>query len=111
MKATRRPIETGDINKKQGLQTAPVPDESSPAEGVFLTSRLRSDDFGTIGRLSVTGNSVLDFGASTASTLNSTSLSLNGGVTLSVNNWTNLTDYFYAQNFVVATPNTRRRRR
>jgi len=50
LKATRRPIETGDINKKQGLQTAPVPDESSPAEGVFLTSRLRSADFGTFGR-------------------------------------------------------------
>ncbi len=63
-----------------------------------------SDSFGS---LSVTGNSILDFGNTTASTLNSTSVSLNAGVTLSVNNWINMSDFFYTQNLTGATPGTR----
>jgi fibronectin-binding autotransporter adhesin len=62
----------------------------------------------TFGSISVTGNSVLDFGLSTASVLNSSSLGFsNSSVTLTVNNWVNATDYFYSQNFTGAAPDTR----
>lgn len=62
----------------------------------------------TFGSITVTGNSVLDFGASTASVLNSSSLNFaNSGVGLTVNNWVNATDYFYTQNFIGATPDAR----
>jgi len=62
----------------------------------------------TFGNISITGNSVLDFGTSSASVLNSSSLGFSGtGVTLTVNNWVNTTDYFYTQNFTGATPDTR----
>lgn len=40
----------GAINRKQGLLAAFVQDEWSPAEHVFLTGGLRSDDFDTFGR-------------------------------------------------------------
>jgi autotransporter-associated beta strand protein len=53
----------------------------------------------TFGALSITGNSILDFGNSSASILNSSSLSFGGtGVTLTINNWVNTVDYFYVQN-------------
>ncbi len=62
----------------------------------------------TFGNISVTGNSVLDFGASTASVLNSTSLGFStSSVTLTVNNWVNASDYFYTQSFTGATTDTR----
>lgn len=40
----------GNINRKQGLLAVFVQDEFSPAENVFLTGGLRSDDFDTFGR-------------------------------------------------------------
>lgn len=40
----------GDINKKQGLLAVFAQDEWSPAEDVYLTGGLRSDDFDTFGR-------------------------------------------------------------
>ncbi len=40
----------GDINKKQALFAVFAQDEFSPAEDVFLTAGLRSDDFDTFGR-------------------------------------------------------------
>jgi vitamin B12 transporter len=40
----------GDINKKQALLAVFAQDEWSPAENVFLTGGLRSDDFDTFGR-------------------------------------------------------------
>lgn len=40
----------GDINKKQGLLAVFAQDEWSPAENLFLTGGLRSDDFDTFGR-------------------------------------------------------------
>ncbi|MEO5958151.1 MAG: TonB-dependent receptor [Opitutaceae bacterium] len=40
----------GNIDKKQGLFAAFVQDEFSPAEDVYLTAGLRSDDFDTFGR-------------------------------------------------------------
>ena len=62
----------------------------------------------TFGNITVSGNSVLDFGASTASVLNSTSLTMsNSSVTLTVNDWVNASDYFYTQNFTGATTDVR----
>ncbi len=58
----------------------------------------------TVGTLHITGNTVLDFGNSTASTLNATTFLVDAGVTLSIINWINATDYFYAQNWTGATP-------
>ena len=64
-----------------------------------------TDSFGGI---SITGNSVIDFGNSANSILNSTSLSFgSSAVTLNVTNWTNVLDYFYSQNFVGAVPGAR----
>jgi vitamin B12 transporter len=40
----------GNINKKQGLFAVFAQDEFSPAENIFLTGGLRSDDFDTFGR-------------------------------------------------------------
>lgn len=40
----------GDINKKQGLLAVFAQDEWSPADDVYLTGGLRSDDFDTFGR-------------------------------------------------------------
>jgi autotransporter-associated beta strand protein len=45
--------------------------------------------------LTVTGNSVIDFGAS--SLLNLNSLSIASGATLTITNWTESIDYFYSQ--------------
>jgi len=59
----------------------------------------------TIGTLHITGNTVLDFGNSSASTLNATTLLIDAGVTLTIINWVNTTDYFYAQNWTGATAN------
>lgn len=61
----------------------------------------------TFGSVTVNGSSVLDFGAASASTLNSTTLTVSGGAALSVNNWANTSDFFYTQNFTGATPDTR----
>ena len=57
----------------------------------------------SVGTLHITGNTVLDFGASTASTLNATTFIVDAGVTLTVINWANAVDYFYAQNWTGAT--------
>lgn len=62
----------------------------------------------TFGHLELTGSSVLDFGSSTASTLTVNNVTFqNSGLQLSVQNWADLTDYFYAQNFPGATPDLR----
>ena len=66
----------------------------------------------TFGALNITGNSVLDFGSTSASTLNVSNVSFNASnLSLSVSNWTNLQDYFYSQAFTgptgTATPNAR----
>ena len=50
----------------------------------------------TFGNLNVTGNSVIDFGSSSASILSIAGLTASAGTILSVNNWTNLSDYFYS---------------
>ena len=56
--------------------------------------------------LLVTGNAIIDFGAS-ASILNSTNFTLSAGASLTVLDWTNEVDYFYSQNWTGATLGTR----
>lgn len=58
-----------------------------------------------IGTLNITGNTTIDF-AGTASTLNVTTFNISVGVVLSIINWTNATDYFFAQNWTGAVANT-----
>lgn len=53
----------------------------------------------TVGTLHITGNSVLDFGNSSASTLNATNFIIDSGVTLTITNWVNTVDFFYVQNW------------
>lgn len=60
-----------------------------------------------VGTLHITGNSILDFGNSTASVLNATTFIIDAGVTLTINNWVNGVDYFYATNWTGATADTR----
>jgi autotransporter-associated beta strand protein len=52
----------------------------------------------TVGTLHITGNTILDFGNSSASILNATNFVIDAGFTLTVNNWANAVDFFYAQN-------------
>jgi autotransporter-associated beta strand protein len=59
----------------------------------------------TIATLNITANSTIDFSGS-ASTLNVTNLSLSAGVTLTITNWANATDFFYASNWTGATFDT-----
>jgi hypothetical protein len=61
----------------------------------------------TVGTLHITGNSILDFGNSTASVLNATTFVIDAGVTLTITNWANGVDYFFATNWTGATANVR----
>ncbi len=60
----------------------------------------------TVGILHITGNTILDFGLSTASLLNATTFIIDAGVTLTIKNWVDTVDFFYAQNWTGATLNT-----
>ncbi len=60
-----------------------------------------------VGTLHITGNTILDFGSSSASILTASTLIIDAGVTLTINNWTDATDYFYAQSWTGATPDAR----
>ncbi len=59
-----------------------------------------------VGTLHITGNSVIDFGSSSASVLNASNFIIDSGVVLSVTGWTNSVDYFYAQTWSGAVQNT-----
>lgn len=66
------------------------------------TVALNGIDF-TVGTLRISGNTVLDFGSSVASTLSVTNFIVDPGFTLTISNWVDLTDYFFAQNWSGAT--------
>jgi hypothetical protein len=59
----------------------------------------------TLGNLTLTGNSIIDFGSPGATTLNISNLNLNG-YTLTIQDWTKAVDFFYAQTFTGATQDT-----
>jgi len=60
----------------------------------------------SVNNLVVTGNAVIDFGSS-ASILNTTDFTLAAGATLTIKDWNNEVDYFYAQNWTGVTLGTR----
>lgn len=63
---------------------------------------LRLVDAGlTMGTLNITGNSTIDF-AGSVSTLSVANLNISAGVTVSILNWQNATDFFFAQNWTGA---------
>ncbi len=57
------------------------------------------------GTLLVSANSIIDFGGA-ASILDFDNLTIAAGVTLTIQNWTNATDFFFAQNWTGAAFNT-----
>ncbi len=62
----------------------------------------------TFGGLNITGDSLLDFGDTTASQLTVDDVTFQtSGLQLSIQNWADLTDYFYALHFTGATPGVR----
>jgi autotransporter-associated beta strand protein len=69
------------------------------------TLRLASTADLTLGTLNITGNSTIDF-AGTANILSVTNLNIGVGATVTILNWQNATDYFYATNWTGAVFNT-----
>ena len=57
----------------------------------------------TVGTLHITGNTILDFGNSTATLLNATNIKIANGASLTINNWVNNVDFFFAQNWLAGT--------
>jgi hypothetical protein len=64
------------------------------------TLKLASTSY-TFGTLNVTGSSTIDFAGAT--TLNLTNLTISAGVTLTIQNWTQASNFFYAANWTGAT--------
>ena len=54
-------------------------------------------------KLTITGNSILDFNSTTATSLSLNNIELAAGATLTIQNWANSTDYFYTQAFTGGT--------
>jgi autotransporter-associated beta strand protein len=80
---------------------------NNPALTINLDGTLNLGSFvNTVGTINLTGNSILDFGNTSATVLNLQNLNLNG-FTLTINNWVDTVDYFTAQNWTGATFNTR----
>lgn len=96
---------TGEFTK-QGTGTLTLSNDFA-FDGTFnlAAGTLRLSDISlTLGTLNITGNSFLDF-AGTASALSVTHFSIAAGVTLTIQNWANATDYFFAQNWTGASFN------
>jgi fibronectin-binding autotransporter adhesin len=68
------------------------------------TLRLTDADL-SLASLNITGDSTIDF-AGTTSSLNVTNFTISGGVTLTILNWQNAADYFFADNWTGAVVNT-----
>jgi len=60
----------------------------------------------SVTNLVISGNAIIDFGSG-SSILNASDFTVDAGATLTVDNWTNEVDYFYAQNWTGATLGTR----
>jgi fibronectin-binding autotransporter adhesin len=73
--------------------------------GTGSTLLLSGSDL-TVGTVHITGNTVIDFGSSSASILNASNFLVDSGATVTINNWANTVDFFYAQNWTGATLGT-----
>lgn len=66
------------------------------------TLRLNGNDL-TVSTLHITGHTTIDFGSGSASILNVGTFVIDAGAVLTLTNWTNTVDYFYAQSWTGAT--------
>ncbi len=60
----------------------------------------------TVGTLRITGDTILDFGNSSASVVSTTNFQIDPGVKITINNWIEWQDYFFATNWTGAVLNT-----
>ena len=67
------------------------------------TSTLFLGSTATLGTLHITGDTILDFGNSSASTLDTTNFKIDSGVRITIMNWVESIDYFNAQNWLAGT--------
>ncbi|MSU24834.1 MAG: PEP-CTERM sorting domain-containing protein [Opitutus sp.] len=95
---------TGTLNITNSLTLASVINDANLTLNLAGTLNLGAFNNNTIGSLNLTGNSILDFSSSTATSLNLSNLN---GFTLTINNWVNNVDYFYSQAWSGATANVR----
>lgn len=70
------------------------------------TLRLNGNDL-TVSTLHITGHTTIDFGSGSASMLNVGNFIIDAGAVLTIINWTNTVDYFYAQSWTGATYDNR----
>lgn len=66
------------------------------------TLRLNGNNL-TVSALHITGHTTIDFGSGSASVLNVGTFIIDAGATLTITNWANTVDYFYAQGWTGAT--------
>lgn len=70
--------------------------------GATPTSTLFVGNGTSIGTLHITGDTILDFGNSTASVLSTANLQIDAGVKISITNWVEWQDYFFAADWADA---------
>ncbi len=96
----------GDLNLTGGTLQFDVSNAFTGAVTIGAGTTLRLSDASlSVDTLNITGNSTIDF-AGTASTLSVTNLTISAGVTLTILNWQNAVDYFFAQNWSGAVIDT-----
>lgn len=95
----------GDLNLTAGALQFNV-DNAFTGSTTISGGTLRLADANlTLASLNITGNTTIDF-SGTASSLNVANLSISAGVTVTILNWQNATDYFFAQNWTGAVVDT-----
>ena len=70
------------------------------------TLRLNGNNL-TVSTLHITGHTTIDFGSGSASILDVGTFIIDAGAVLTITNWTNTVDYFYAQSWTGATYDNR----
>ena len=96
----------GNLNLGAGTLQFNVDNAFSGATTISGGTLRLSDANLTLAGLNITGNTTIDF-AGSASSLNVANLSISAGVTVTILNWQNATDYFFAQNWTGAVLDTR----
>ncbi|HVU33753.1 MAG TPA: autotransporter-associated beta strand repeat-containing protein [Opitutaceae bacterium] len=96
----------GNLTLGSGLNVAGTLSFGGTTIGGTPTTTLYLNGNVNIGTLRITGDTILDFGNSTATSLNASNLIITNGAKVTVVNWVNMTDYFVAQNFFQQTGTT-----
>ncbi len=96
---------SGDLNLIAGTLQFDVTNAFTGTTTISAgTLRLSSSTL-TLSTLNITGNTTIDF-AGTASTLSVTTLNISNGVVVTIQNWQNAVDFFYAQDWTGAVFDT-----